>query len=438
MTYQEIPYVPPALLARNGRHPIDDSDTTQEDPEVLRQVRLTPASQVRMRMCKWAWDTAAPDAHPSKREGRIPVGSLVIAAGRADLGKSQVACWLAAQVTRGVLPGAWRGRPRNVVYAASEDSWEMTLAPRLTAAGADLDRVFQVDVVDHLLTRATKLTVPKDVSGLERRIKENDVVMVVMDPMLSLIDDGIDDYRAKEVRAALEPLGAMADRTGAVMLAIAHFTKGSGDPLHLIGGSAAFGQLIRAGLGFAEMETAADGGELDEPRFVMSTIKNNLGRKDLPSLEYRIESAPVAVMDGESWVSRVSFTGEPCHVSVQMMMAGQDPRREAEEERDEAVEWLRGYLIDMGGEAAAADVLKAGMVAGGWSNKVLHRARKKVGVVSRKAPNRGLHGPWMWTLSVIGEGQEAQEAQEAPFLKPGNLGLLGSDAGFLPTESEGW
>lgn len=431
----EIPYVPPSILpARNGR-PV----TEQPPAEELRRIRVTPASQIPLRIVRWAWDTAPDDAHPSRREGRIPVGSFVIAAGWAGIGKSQMACWITAQVTAGLLPGCWVGRPRAVIYAASEDSWSMTIVPRLIAAGADLDRVFRVDTMD-ILNVPGLLSLPRDLPGLEEIVRDHDVAMIVMDPMLSLLDNGLDDYRAKEVRAALEPLVGMADRTGAVVLAIAHFIKGGGgDPLHLVAGSAAFGQLIRAGLGFARMETGTDGDEPNEPRFVMSTIKNNVGRKeDLPSLEYRIEPWPVATPEGETWVSRVTFTGAPCHVSVQMMMTTQtDARsRDAEEDRDEAAEWLAGYLVDMGGEASAGDVLKAGLVAGGWSKATLHRAKKKLGVTSAKAQNRGAHSPWLWSLTVTTGGQGTDKVTRSLPPEPQNLETLYGPLDALPTESE--
>lgn len=37
--------------------------------------------------------------------------------------------------------------PQSGIYATTEDSWEHTIGPRLYAAGADLDEVFQVEVV---------------------------------------------------------------------------------------------------------------------------------------------------------------------------------------------------------------------------------------------------------------------------------------------------
>lgn len=72
------------------------------EPDAARRcLVLRPAASFTPRPVRWAWDTAAPDTEPQFREGRFPVGSLVIAAGRAGVGKSQFAVWCTAGVTTG-------------------------------------------------------------------------------------------------------------------------------------------------------------------------------------------------------------------------------------------------------------------------------------------------------------------------------------------------
>jgi len=44
-------------------------------------------------------------------------------AGREGIGKSSIAIAIAAQITRGQLPGVYFGEPRAVIIAATEDSW---------------------------------------------------------------------------------------------------------------------------------------------------------------------------------------------------------------------------------------------------------------------------------------------------------------------------
>jgi hypothetical protein len=50
-------------------------------------------------------------------------------------------------ITRGVLSGEFFGMPKSVLVAAAKDSWSQTIVPRLIAAGADLDRVFRVEII---------------------------------------------------------------------------------------------------------------------------------------------------------------------------------------------------------------------------------------------------------------------------------------------------
>ena len=81
-----------------------------------RRARVTWACDIRIRPVVWAWT--------DNDEGRIPAGSLSIAAGREGTGKSSFGTWLAARITRGTLPGNLYGTLRRVLYVAVEDSWE--------------------------------------------------------------------------------------------------------------------------------------------------------------------------------------------------------------------------------------------------------------------------------------------------------------------------
>ena len=69
-------------------------------------------------------------------------------------------------------------------------------------------------------------------------------------------------------------------------------------------GSAAFGNVARAALGFARDTEAEDGS------CVISQAKNNLGRLDLPSLRYRIDPASVDTDEGPAEVGKLIMLGE--------------------------------------------------------------------------------------------------------------------------------
>jgi hypothetical protein len=390
-----------ASLRELTRKAVEKSGQDRPSAAAGRRIVLTPASEIIARPVRWIWDTAARDAPPASREGRLPVGSLALAAGWAGLGKSQFAAWLAARITKGTLPGCLYGHPRSVIYAAREDSWEMTIKPRLEAAGADVERVYRVDVVDDQDPHA-RLTLPADIALLGQAIREYGVALVVLDPLLSAVDGQINDFRSAEVRTALEPLKELADVTKALLLGLAHFTKaGGGDPLLRIAGAAAFGEVVRAALGFAPNDSSPEGdgdgdqGSPDAP-FILSTIKNNLGRdRDLPSLGYQIVPATVETPEGPSYVSRFELTGESA-TSVRDIMAGAFPGQQQGERSnrtsvDDAAEWLKGYLgkhgvfhEGCGCREANRDAIVKAAKADEISESTLKRAVTKAGVTTER------------------------------------------------------
>ena len=340
-----------------------------------RRLVLTPASQIRLRPVRWMWDTTPPGEAPTSH-GRLPMNSLAIAAGGPGLGKSQFGVWLTAQVTNGTLPGELYGKPRSVIYAATEDSWSMTIAPRLVAAGADMDRVFRVDVMDDERLHA-RLSLPIDTSLLGKAAQDYDVALMVADPLLSMIDATINDYRATEIRSALEPLVAAADRYNFAVLGLAHFTKNGGtDPLSRVAGSGAFGQLIRSLIAFAKQE-----GDDGTDEFVMSLEKNNLGRLGLPSHAYTIQGVTIDTDEGPSHTSRFVLGSESLTSVREVMRA--ETTGESSTSMGEAVEWLQGWLTDAGGSGVGRDIKKAARTEG-FSDSTIDRARKKLRIKSKQ------------------------------------------------------
>ncbi|MGL5829154.1 MAG: AAA family ATPase, partial [Angustibacter sp.] len=212
-----------------------DTDRTERSstPEPVRRLILTPASAVRMRPVFWSW------------ADRIPAGAITIIPGREGIGKSLFLAWLSAHLTHGTLPGMHYGTPKSVIYAASEDSWGHTIAPRLAAAGAHLARVYRVDVDTDGLTGP--LTLPTACTGRAIEINRLDVALLAADPLLSLIHGSIDTHRDRDLRNALEPLAKLADTTNCAVVGLAHFNKSaSTDALSLITGSRAFSAVARA------------------------------------------------------------------------------------------------------------------------------------------------------------------------------------------------
>lgn len=346
----------------------------------------------------------------SASSGRIAAGTIAIAAGPEGVGKSSFGITLAALVSTGRLPGSWIGAPRNVLYVAVEDSWAHTLVPRLMAAEADLGRIGRFEVLSDSDAVAT-LSLPHDNELFEAAIADNDIALIVLDPLMSLMSDRIDTHRERDVREALDPLAKIADRTKAVILGIAHWNKGSGSDLSArITGSGAFKNVPRAIFGFGRDPESADGG------CVMTQSKNSLGVSSLPSISYRIESATVATPHGDAHTGRFVALGVSDRSLTEILATanGDAKAKGLAEKLTPAQEFILTYVQVYGdehGEVASRDVLAQGVVEGFKVNE-LTKARNAISnlVGTRKT---GTDGGWNWFLIKEGASLQSDVANAA-------------------------
>ena len=268
-----------------------DRDRPPPDEEPPgRRVHVSLASHIKPRPVRWLW----PD--------RIPAGALTLLAGREGIGKSLVGVHLAAQLTRGTLPGSRHGRPSRVMFATSRGRMGVHHGPAAARRRRRPRPVGRVQVEDDGIV--TGLTTPVDVPALKAYIGAHDVAMLVLDPLTSVMDGRIDAHRDREVRKALEPLGQLAEDTGAAVVGIVHLGKGIGiDPVNLILGSRAFSAVARVALVAARDPD-------DESANVLSVEKSNLGRIDVPGLTYRVDGVEIATDEGPAGAGLLVWTGE--------------------------------------------------------------------------------------------------------------------------------
>ena len=275
-----------------------------------RRVRLRSAAGIKPRRVRWLWD------------GRVPIGEITLVAGREGAGKSTFLAWMVRAITRGELPGEFFGKPRAVLYAAAEDSWEYTVVPRLIAAGAKLDMVYRVEVVDAEHGQV-KMTLPLDTAEVMEAGAEVDAAVLMLDPGLSFLDDKIDTFRTPEVRPALEALRQHAERYRMSVVMLCHFNKGQGtDVLTKISGSRAFAEVARAALAVAvddEDEEEPERDQAEERTVILSQAKNNLGRSNHPNLTYTIRDTVVETEEGDAHVGRLHWIGESKRTAEQAL-----------------------------------------------------------------------------------------------------------------------
>jgi hypothetical protein len=353
-----------------------------------RKLSITWGKDITPEPVTWAW---VENGHE-----RLPAGSFCLVGGREGTGKSSFLIWMAAQITRGTLPGSFCGTPRVVLIIATEDSWKFTLAPRLIAAGADMGMIGRVDAQE-ITTEGDKnvtLTLPVDNTELERLITEHNVAMVGIDPVMSALGDHINPNANREVRSALDPLTAIAERTGAILAGIVHFRKGGGtDIAELITGSGAFKDIARATLTFMK----ADDGER-----VMTQVKNSLGRDDHPSLAYRMEQVTVPTPKGPAPTVKFMFAGVSERSVRDLLQEAQDhgASKAPGGTRNPAGQWVVQYLQQVGGTALVTDVEHIGAKVGFTKNQ-LSNGRRTAKTPRVESVKSDMDGGWRWVLDPM-------------------------------------
>lgn len=214
---------------------------------------------------RWAWDQ------------RIVRGYLNLLIGNEGIGKGTAVAWIIARLTRGELPGDLYGMSVGVAVLGDEDSFDDVWAPRLHAAGARLDRVVQVERPD-----GGFVNVREDHEQLATVVRENGIALVYFDQLLDNLGVGVDDWRQKAVRDALQPLRMLARQLDIATLGCLHPNKRADSFRQLIAGAPAFNSVSRSSLLLAQHPE-------DEQRRVLVRGKGNLSQTPT-AVEFEITS----------------------------------------------------------------------------------------------------------------------------------------------------
>lgn len=354
------------------------SDPTPEPGQEARRVRVVAASSIRTERQRWYW------------ADRIPTSTVAVFAGRGGEGKSSFAFHLAAETSRGALPGDYHRTPSPVLIWSGEDRWETVVVPRLTAAGADLDRVFQlaIDSTVDADTLEVSPNLPDDLPLVREAIEQTGARLVIIDPISSTMRGDLN--KEADTRRTLDGLARIAHHTGAAILAIRHFNKGQGNASDKVSGSHAFRDAARAVFLFATDDESG--------HRIVTQDKGNYSQHGAGSFAFDLESVQIPIDDGESAeVARVVILGES-DVSVSDIINRTTPSDDGREDRNAATAFILDHLRSCEAEEAkAADVLKLGRAAG-FSETDLKNARARSRtpkIVSRKA---AFGAGWVWAI----------------------------------------
>lgn len=320
--------------------------------------------------------------------GWIPLGTTTLMAGQGGEGKSTVTLGAAAKTTMGTLNGDLHGQAADVLIISPEDDPGSITVPRLKAAQADLNRVHIVSVTEDLGAMVTESVVelPTDIYRLEQAVTATGAKLIVIDPAVVTVGGNSD--KVQDVRHAIGPLDALAQRHNIAVVLVAHFNKGAGNVNNKISGSHAWRDVSRSVIAFAH--------DPENDVRVMEVVKSNyaeVGKK----LEYRLDSVDIETSSGETTaVGRAVIVGETDTSVNQIINRGFDPD---DLDGDEAGQWLYDYLSQEPGEHLRKDVLKAAK-SEHFSDSTIKRAAQRLDVISRR--ERAVHGAAVWKLPHLG------------------------------------
>ncbi len=334
------------------------SAITREAAPAVWKVKVASAASIKPVAIRWLWP------------GWLAKGKLHILAGAGGTGKTTLLIGLIATITTG---GRWPdgsrcSEPGNALIWSSEDDPADTLIPRLTAAGADMSRVYIIQSRTNAQGDADPFDPANDIALLRETANEiGGVSLLMLDPIVSAVKG--DMHKANDVRRALQGVVDFAEQNLCAIVGISHFAKGGAgsSPTDRVIGSQAFSALARTVLVAAKQE--------DSDLRVLARAKSNIGT-DEGGVSYTIETCTI---DGDITTTHVAW-GDLIEGSAREILGdveGADD--DARPDDDDPSEALRRILKDgpMIGKQA-----KSLMTENGYSAKQTRTAREKLSVVT--------------------------------------------------------
>ena len=340
--------------------PNADPDKAEEEKKPLRRPVWRRMAEVPSKETEWSWPE------------RVPLGAVTVLDGDPGLGKSTLLLDEAAKVSRGE-----RGERRGVLLLSAEDDPEKTIRPRLDAAKAEQEHVIILDAMETDDGEEPPV-LPYDLDALETLIVAEEVVLLIVDPLMAYLDGRIDSHNDQQVRLCLHRLKLLAAKHNVAIVLLRHLNKDEATKNPLYRGGASIGIIGAARSGLLV------GRAPDNPdQFILAATKNNLGPL-APSLRYEIEPC------GD--VGRIKWLGEaPFRAADLTATRATNPKK-----HDQAESFLKWNLKH--GPARQASLEKQAKEQG-ISTATLKRAKKKCGVLSEQRADGWW---WSWPTDMPG------------------------------------
>jgi hypothetical protein len=352
---------------------IGTNDESKNPKNPTRRIVAIRADSVQEEKTEWFLDQ------------RIPAEEFSLIIGREGLGKSTLTLDLLAQATLGTLDGCHFGTPVNVAIIANEDSLEKTLKPRVSVAGANLERVFFIGSETVMTGYNGTLILPNDIEQLRQTVEQHQIKAIVLDPLVGILNERIDTHNYASTKQGLQHLNEFARNCNVTVLAVTHENKGnSQDFSRRVNGSVAFTTVPRAVLGVIR-----DPQDTTTETLLFGNSKVSNGRLNLPAKCFRIigTQTPTGIESSKiEWL--------PDAKSSFVDLSSDNRTIDERSEENETVSFLRDLMETNNGEIAAKEATEL-LAQNGLPNKggSLDRTKRKLGIQTVRIADA-----WIWRL----------------------------------------
>lgn len=300
----------------------------------------------------------------------IPFSMITIMEGDPGVGKSFLAMQLAAQISiGGELPEGQKLDRGRVLYLSAEDDAAYTIRPRIDAMGGDPTRIrVQGDFLS---------LDEKGLAALMREVRRKPPDLLILDPLFAYVPSGQDMYKPNVIRQLLSFLKDIAETGETAVLIVRHLTKAKHD------------KAIYRGGGSMDVIGAA------RSAFLVCEHPNDSSTKLVVHIKHNIavrgQTQTYEIYSEDGGMATLNWLG-PSDITIDDLISseGGTPKMSA---LDEAIQFLRVFLKN--GPEATTKVEKEA-AARDISEKTLERARRSLGVVSKKKGKS-------WVLSLPDE-----------------------------------
>ena len=204
------------------------------DEYEYKEPKLIRLSDIEEKDAKWIW-------YPY-----VPLGTVMILAGDAGLGKSYFSLYIASILSTGrEFPNTDNSlnefkSPVNVIVQNGEDALDYTIRKRINTLKGNADNIYIIDESNETFHL-------DQITYLKNLIIDYNVKLVIIDPIQQYLPNGINMDKATDVRSSLAPLKEIAEKEKCTFLLIMHRNKNNkvSNDLHRVLGSVDFSALCR-------------------------------------------------------------------------------------------------------------------------------------------------------------------------------------------------